>query len=128
MLTRLLRCVAVAVTGLAFLTGATIQVLPPGDLAMPPVRTAMDAMDAMADCPHMHAQAQHKAGPPKPMPCKGMTLDCMKWMGCIGFPNLPTPVAQGSAPVEYGRVAYWSVASLGDGRAIKPNLLPPIAA
>ena len=126
MLVRLLRRAVVLLVASAFLGGATIQALPPSDLLSPPARDVMAAMDAMADCPLM--QAAHQSGPAKPMPCNGMTPDCMKWMGCIGFPSLPTPVAQASAPVEYGRVAYWSAVRLGDGVSIKPNLLPPIEA
>jgi hypothetical protein len=128
MLIRLLRCVAVVVSGLAFLAGATVQALPPSDLLAPPVRVAMDASDAMADCPHLNAQAPHKTEPMQPMPCRGMTLDCMKWMGCIGFPSLPSPVVQATAPVEYGRVAYAAATSIGRGISIEPSLLPPIGA
>ncbi len=126
MLIGLLRQVAIVLTGLAFLGGGTIQALPPSDLLSPPMQDAMDAMTTMADCPHVRMPQSHMPAPIGPMPCKGMTLDCMKWMGCIGFPSLPTPVGQASAPVEYGPVAYWSAVWLGDGVSIKPDLLPPI--
>ncbi len=125
MLIGLLRRVVIVLTGLAFLGGATVQALPPSDLA--PAST-QPASDATADCAHMAMAPAHHPDSSQPMPCTGVTPDCLKAMGCIGFPNLPTAAGQVAEPVDYGRVAYWSAVALGDGRSIAPILLPPIRA
>ncbi|MBI3514894.1 MAG: hypothetical protein HY060_12655 [Proteobacteria bacterium] len=121
----MLRRAAIVLTGLAFLGGATVQALPPNDL-LP--ASAQDPMTVMADCGHMDMQPAQHSGSTKPMPCTGVTPDCLKWMGCIGFPSLPMPLGLAGAPVEYGRVAYWLAAAFSDGVSVEPDLLPPIAA
>lgn len=125
MLIGLLRRVAILFSGLAFLAGATVQALPPS--ALQPAAAA-EVMADMSDCPHMGAQAMPGSHPSKPMPCTGITPDCVKWMGCIGSPNLPTPAGAVSAPVEHVHVAYLMMSSAGDGVSIEPDLLPPIVA
>jgi hypothetical protein len=125
MLVRLLRRAVALLTALAFLGGATVQAMPPSHPLSAP---GLDTGAALADCGHMAMPPAQPAGSTKPMPCDPVTPDCLKAMGCIGFPSLPTPAGHVPEPVEYGRVAYSSAPMLGDGLTIEPNLLPPIAA
>lgn len=125
MLIGVLRRVAAVLTGLAFLGGAVVQALPPSD---PAAMAAPAAAVAMVDCDSMAMAPDRDPGAPQPMPCKGVTPDCLKSMNCIGLPNLPTLVVQVAGPVAYGHVAYWLAPAAGDGVSIEPDLLPPIAA
>ena len=77
-------------------------------------------------CPRMTAEHPDR-GSPKPMPCKGIMPDCVKQVGCVGSPNLPSPSAELRTPISYGRVAYWSPAEERAGLFIAPDLLPPRA-
>jgi hypothetical protein len=119
MLRAILRRVILAATAIAFLSGATVQLLPLSVAAMPSNATA-----TMPDCERMGV---HAAMPHPPAPCKSVTLDCLK-MGCIGSPTLPTRSGGVTAPAEYGRIGYPVVASWRAGISIEPDLFPPIAA
>ena len=54
-------------------------------------------------------------------------LDCVKQMGCIGSPNLPSRSAELRTPVSYSRVTYSSPTEERAGLSIAPDLLPPRA-
>lgn len=121
MLIGLLRRFVILVTALAFLGGATVQALPPSDLLATP---AAGDTGATTNCDHM---GTGDVGSTKqPMPCTGITPDCLKWMGCIGSPNLPSVAGQVPAPIEYDRIAYWATPSSGGSITAAPPLLPPI--
>ncbi len=62
----------------------------------------------------------------KQVPCKGISLDCAKQLGCISSPALPAQSTALGTLTVYGRVAYWPLATLQAGLSIKPDLFPPI--
>ena len=114
----LLQRLAVALTLLAFVSGMTLQLMPPkSTLAAAP-------LPAMGDCEHMVAPA--KVGSSHTMPCKGIDPECVKQMGCLGTASLPLPPRSPATFFSYRRVAYWLPAEVFAGRSIKPDLLPPI--
>jgi hypothetical protein len=122
MMLRFLHRLLLVVTAFAFLGGATLQAMPVADAQ---IQTSGAGMAMAAGMPCEHMDTMKRAGAPL-LPCKGMTADCIKQMGCIGFPDLPqasilaTPVAY--AAVDYGQFRQTSV-----GLSRKPDLDPPIA-
>ena len=79
--------VMAVVTIFALIGGMSVQAMPSAE-ALGLTRPAQ-VTKADMDCPRMAAERAH-SGAPKPMPCKGNMLDCVKQMGCIGSPNLPS--------------------------------------
>jgi hypothetical protein len=66
------------------------------------------------------------AGHGKPMvPCKGLTPDCIKQMGCVVDIALPARLASTEFAVPFSMVAYWSAWSAMAGADRKPEPLPP---
>jgi hypothetical protein len=61
------------------------------------------------------------------LPCKGVTADCIKQMGCIGFPDLPQGSALAAPVAYYAAVDYRYFQQTSDGLSLKPDLFPPIA-
>jgi hypothetical protein len=59
------------------------------------------------------------------MPCKGLTPECVKQMGCVTIPAVAERFVFNSVNVSYTRVVYWSLASDAEGLSSKPDLLPP---
>src|SRR5262249_43912205 len=52
------------------------------------------------------------AGDAQPMqPCKGMTSDCIKLMGCVTVDALPTQFQADPSIVQYSAIHYWTAAS-----------------
>jgi hypothetical protein len=116
----LLHRLIAAVTILAFVGGMTLQLMPPKAAFAAATTTANER-----DCQHTamgspHADSSHT------MPCKGMDPECIKQMGCLGTPSLPTQLTADFVPFVYDAVAYWVPAESSAGRSIKPELLPPI--
>ena len=121
-----LRRFLIAVTGFAFLDGAVVGAMPPVESMAPACMGA--AKTATGDCCAKMAMKDHAApGPMKQVPCKGISLDCAKQVGCISSPALPAPSTALGSPTAYGRVAYCSHLASRSGRSIKPDLFPPIA-
>lgn len=77
-------------------------------------------------CPRMAVEHPDR-DIPMPMPCKGIMPDCVKQMGCVGSPNLPSRSAELRTPVSYSRVTYCLPAVQSAGLSIAPDLLPPRA-
>src|SRR5438876_10541934 len=123
MLPVILRRLVVVLSVLAFVSGMTIQELPSAE-AMG-LRTRVSSAKADPECARM-AMEHHGEGMPVPAPCKGMMLDCVKQMGCLGTPALPDRSTAVSVPVAYTSVAYWPLSPVLSGRGIEPDLLPPI--
>ena len=124
MMSALLRRLVVALSVFAFVSGMTVQ-------AVPSARTlGMSSMagDAKDDpeCPRM-AMGHHSPSMPVPAPCKGIVLDCVKQMGCLGTPALPDRSAAVSVPIAYSIVAYWAHGSALLGQNVEPEVFPPIA-
>jgi hypothetical protein len=118
------RRLVVALSVLAFVSGMTVQAVPSA------VALGLSSMagDAKADpeCPRM-AMEHHGDRVPVPLPCKGIMLDCVKQMGCLGTPALPDRIDAVSRPVMYGVVAYWSPCAELSGRDVAPDPFPPIS-
>jgi len=118
----ILRRLVVALSVLAFVSGMTVQAVPSA------AALGRSAAAGIADpeCPRM-AMEHHSDRMPVPLPCKGIMLDCVKQMGCLGTPALPDRSGVVSAPVSYALVAYWAPCSALSGRDVAPDLFPPIA-
>jgi hypothetical protein len=117
-----LRRLLIVLTGLSFLIGATVH-------AMLPAAACMDAAQpAVDDCCVKMAMNDHATpAPMKQVPCKGMSLDCAKQVGCVSSPALPAPSTALWSPTAYEHVAYCSPVASRAGLSIKPDLFPPIA-
>jgi hypothetical protein len=114
----------VVLSVLAFAAGMTIQVMPSAQA----LGLSAAAGDSKADpeCPRM-AMAHPDERAPSPLPCKGIMLDCVKQMGCLGTPALPDRSGILGVPVAYSIVSYWSLSPSLTGRDVEPDLFPPIA-
>lgn len=119
-----LRRILVALSVFAFVGGMTLQAMPSAEAL------GLSAMQGSAkadpDCPRM-AMEHHSERVPAPLPCKGIMLDCVKQMGCLGTPALPDRSSTVSVPVAYTIVVYWSPGPSLSGQNIEPDLFPPIA-
>ena len=74
-----------------------------------------DAMSSMAD-----------AGQGTPMvPCKGLTPDCIKQMGCVVDVGLPARLATVGDAIVFSKVAYWTAGSAMAGVVREQEPLPP---
>jgi len=101
---------------LAFVCGMTAQAMPPtheegvvaAGMAMPGCSDMAMALDA-----------------DEALPAKGMTLDCVKSMHCLGILAMPARASVAEVPVRYTFVAYWSGARFLHGVSITPSPFPP---
>jgi len=110
--------IIVLVTIIAFAAGMTVQAAP---------SAAALALSSSANgdlgCPHM---APHHPEKQKPMPTRGTDVDCIKQMGCLGTPSLPTRSGETTLPFAYSRVTYLLPSAPRASGSVKPELLPPI--
>ncbi len=60
-------------------------------------------------------------------PCKGLTPDCIKQMGCVTDVALPARFPVGETTARFATVAYWDVRSISAGVVTQPEPLPPRA-
>jgi len=111
-------------TAFAFILAMSVQAVPSAEALG--LTAAAKAADADEHCPRMAADHPER-GMPRLMPCKGIMPDCVKQMGCIGSPNVPSRSAEMQMRVSYTRVIYWSLAEERTGLSIEPDLFPPIA-
>src|SRR6266581_3030253 len=118
MLPVILRRLIVVLSVLAFVSGMTIQAIPSAE-AMG-LSTTEGGAKADPECPRM-AMEHHSEGMPVPAPCKGVMLDCVKQMGCLGTPALPDRADAVSVPVAYSMVTYWSPGPVLSGRDVEPD-------
>ncbi len=58
-------------------------------------------------------------------PCKGLTLDCIKQMGCVANLALPARLPGTDMMFPASSVAYWSAGSLLVSVVREPEPLPP---
>jgi hypothetical protein len=80
----------------------------------------------MAGMPCDMAMPASASGDTKPMPpCKGMTPDCIKLMGCVTVTALPARFLTHEMTVQYSTVAYWKASSKLAGLDHEPEPLPP---
>jgi hypothetical protein len=82
---------------------------------------------AMADMPcDMTTPASASGGDATPMaPCKGMTADCIKQMGCVTVAALPVPFITHESAVQYSAIDYWTTFSKLVSLEPEPEPLPP---
>lgn len=106
----------------AFIIAMSVQAVPSADALG--LTAPAKAADMDEHCPRVAAE-QPDAGTPQQLPCKGIMLDCVKQMGCVGSPNLPSRSAELRTPVSYSTVVYWSPVERSAGLTIAPDLLPP---
>lgn len=59
------------------------------------------------------------------MPCRGMTPDCIKQMGCITDAGLPARLASHEIVVHFSAVDYWTAWSKLAGLVREPEPIPP---
>lgn len=59
------------------------------------------------------------------MPCKGMTPDCIKQMGCVTVAALPAPVGGSNVAMRFSTIEYWTARSALVGLVREPEPLPP---
>jgi hypothetical protein len=124
MMAAVLRQLMVVLSVLAFASGMTIQATPSAQALG--LEAAAGTPKADAECPRV--ATEHRSDTvPTPLPCKGIMLDCVKQMGCLGAPALPDHSNAVSASVAYSIVAYWLPSPALSGRDIEPDLFPPIA-
>lgn len=101
----------------AVIGGPTVQ------LAKPAVSMAPTTM---ADMPCGMAMPVADAGHGAPMaPCKGLTPECIKQMGCIVDVTLPARPAGSDVAVTFTAVSYWAAWSELAGLIREPEPLPP---
>jgi hypothetical protein len=124
MMSGILRRLVVALSLLAFMSGMTVQVMPSAQALG--LNVAERAAKADPECPRM-ATEHHSEPVPVPLPCKGIMLDCVKQMGCLGTPAQPDRSDAVSVPVTYSLVTYWAPCPALSGRDVEPDLFPPIA-
>ena len=101
----------------AVIGGPTVQLAKPA---------ASVAPTTMADMPCGMAMPVADAGHGAPMaPCKGLTPECIKQMGCIVDVALPARPAGSDVAVTFTAVSYWAARSELAGLIREPEPLPP---
>jgi hypothetical protein len=66
------------------------------------------------------------SGDEQPMqPCKGMTPDCIKMMGCVTATALPPHSLTHQSTVRYSAIVYWTPVSALSSSDLEPEPLPP---
>ena len=106
---RLLRRILMILLAGAFFGAATLQV----SLSLSAAHTEM----AMVD---------QNGGDGNPMPCKGITLNCLSDLGCIFMISLPAPQLTIATDPAWSAVVYGLPSNAAAGRSIAPDLGPPI--
>lgn len=103
----------------AIVGGTSVQSAQAAGFAAATMLTVMpcDQMMGMADAGHSVPMA----------PCKGMTPDCIKQMGCVTVVALPVRMVQADTAFDFTMVVYWSVRSGMISRDSVPEPLPPRA-
>ncbi len=85
---------------------------------------AAPAVMAGMPCDMMMSHARMNAD--KPMqPCKGMTSECIKQMGCVTDAALPARTVNLDIAVHFSSVDYWSAWSTLADLVRAPEPLPP---
>jgi hypothetical protein len=121
MMLAVLRRLIVVLSVLAFAAGMTIQAIPSARALG--LSGAAGNPKADPECPRMAMEQPA----PAPLPCKGIVLDCVKQMGCLGTPALPDRSGVLGVPIAYAIVSYWSPSPSLTGQDVEPDLFPPIA-
>ena len=89
-----------------------------------PVAFADMSGDSAMPC-DMTMPAEMTGGMDAPSPCKGMTPDCIKMMGCVTISALPAHFVSAESAVEYRTVIYWTADPELAGQTPAPEPQPP---
>jgi hypothetical protein len=101
----------------AIVSAPTAQMTPPATSNVP---------ITMADMPCDMTTPTVSAAHGKPMtPCKGMTPDCIRQMGCVTVSALPAHLLIYEATVQYSIIDYWTAMSKLASLDREPEPLPP---
>jgi hypothetical protein len=114
---QLLRQILFALIAFAMVGGTTTQ------LARAAASVAPMTM-AGVPCDMSMPTAGAERGSPM-VPCKGMTPDCIKQMGCVADTGLPVRVASHASAARFSAVEYWDIRSEVTGFIYAPEPLPP---
>lgn len=102
----------------AFIGGTSSQLARAAEYAAGPMMMAGMPCDIMTPHAGMHDD--------KPMsPCKGMTPDCIKQMGCVTDAALPARTLSIYIAAQFSNVDYWSAWSTLADFVREPEPLPP---
>lgn len=112
-----LRQLLLVLIAFAFVGGTSSQLARSVEYAAPMVMAGMP-------CDMMMAHAGMQDEKPIP-PCKGMTPDCIKQMGCVANAALPARMLNFDIAVHFSDVNYWSAWSKLADFAREPEPLPP---
>ena len=117
MMLRLARRLLAVLVVFAIIGGPSVQLAQPAVYASPKTMADMpcDGMASMADAGHGTPMA----------PCKGMTPDCIKQMGCVADAALPARAMSLDVAVNFSDVDYWSAWSSMADFVREPEPLPP---
>lgn len=116
MVTRMRQLLLVLIA-FAFVGGTSSQLARAAEYAAPMAMAGMPC-DMMMSPAGMHDE--------KPMPpCKGMTPDCIKQMGCVTDAALPARAVNLDIAVHFSEVDYWSAWSRLADFIREPEPLPP---
>ncbi len=110
-------------TAIAFILAMSVQAVPSAEALG--LTSVANAADVDEHCPRMAVEHPDRGMPQ--LPCKGIMPDCVKQMGCVGSPNVPSRSAEMQRQVSYTTVTYWSLTEHRTGLSVEPDLFPPRA-
>lgn len=112
-----LRQLLVVLIAFAFTGGTSSQLAHTAEYAAPSMMAGMP-------CDMMMPHAEMQDETPMP-PCKGMTSDCIKQMGCVTDAALPVRTMDLDIAAGFSVVDYWSTWSTLADFVRQPEPLPP---
>lgn len=114
---RIFRHLLFALIAFAIVGGTTTELAQSAQYAPPMTMAGMpcDMMMPVADTDHGRPMA----------PCKGMTPDCIKVMGCVTAVALPARFVSHEFTAHFTTVNYWSALSAMAELVRTPEPLPP---
>ncbi len=118
MMLRFARHLLVVLIAFAIVGGTTTQLAHAAQAGMP-------MMMGGVPCDMMMMPATDADHGKPVMPCKGMTPDCVKSMGCVADVALPAPFMNHAAVLPFTAVAYWSALNILAALTYAPEPLPP---
>jgi hypothetical protein len=114
---RVLRHLLLVLIAFAIVGGTTAQLAQSAQYAAPMTMAGMPCDMVMPATGADHG---------KPMaPCKGMTPDCIKVMGCVTDVALPARLMSHEFAAQFTTVDYWTAVPALADRVSTPEPLPP---
>ncbi len=117
-----LRQLLLVLIAFAFVGGTSSQLARSAEYAAPMVMAGMPC-DMMM--PHAKMPDEKPMAPSNGSPCKGMTSDCIKQMGCVTDAALPARTVNLDIAAHFSNVDYWSAWSKLADFVREPEPLPP---